>query len=164
MFIQLLLPGSACRKNRLQKHSGQMSTRRGTSSKETCIKGCSMGVNRWLALSQAAKNKHTVENTNKGISSVLTLVHPQRRIWFFFFRPVALQNEEVIRVPQRLEVKQLPTPAARMSEEWVCCMGRYSLLQLPAAKIKSRIRAEGNLPFILLYFFFFFFLPLQISC
>lgn len=76
MFIQLLLPGSECRKNRLQKHSGQMSTQHCTSSKETRIKGCSKGVNRWLALSQAAKNKHTVENANKDISSVLTHVHP----------------------------------------------------------------------------------------
>lgn len=63
-------------------------------------------------------------------------------------------------------MKQLPTQAARMeacmSEERVCCRGRYSLLQLPAAKIKSRIRVEGNLPFILMGFFFF--LLLQISC
>lgn len=80
MFIQLLLPGSECRKNRLQKHSGQMSTRRCTSSNETRIKGCGKGVNRWLALSQAPKNKHTVENTNKGVSSALTLIRPQRRI------------------------------------------------------------------------------------
>lgn len=80
MFVQLPLPGSKRRKNRLQKHSGQMSTPRCTSSRETRIKGCGKGVNRWLALSRAAKNKHAVENTNKGVSSALTLVRPQRRI------------------------------------------------------------------------------------
>lgn len=64
-------------KNRLQKHSGQMSTQRHTSSKETHIKRRSKSVNRRLALSESAKNKQTFEFTNRGISSVSTLAQPQ---------------------------------------------------------------------------------------
>lgn len=60
-------------KNRLQRHSGQMSTQHRTSSKETHIKCCSKSVNRRLPLSESAKNKQTFEFTNRGISSVLTL-------------------------------------------------------------------------------------------
>lgn len=63
-------------KNRLQKHSGQMSTQHRTSSEETHIKRRSKGVNRRLALSESAKNKQTFEFTNRGISSVLTLAQP----------------------------------------------------------------------------------------
>lgn len=70
-------------KNRLWKHSGQMSTQRRTSSKETHIKRNSESVNRQLALSESAKNKQTFEFTNRGISSALTLVRLQWRIQRF---------------------------------------------------------------------------------
>lgn len=79
VFIQL----EQEEKNRLQKHSGQMSTQRRTSSKETHIKRSSKSVNRRLALSESAKNKQTFEFTNRGISSLLTLVRLQWRISFF---------------------------------------------------------------------------------
>lgn len=59
MFIQLPAHRRRGEKNRLQKHSGQMSTRRRASSKETHIRRGGESASRQLALSESTKNKQT---------------------------------------------------------------------------------------------------------
>lgn len=132
-----------------------------TPHKETHIKRSSKSVNRQLALSESAKNKQTFEFTNRGISSLLTLVRLQWRISFFvgvFFLPCstlkwgvassqrcsmssdmccrALQHLSLETAPQMIEMEQLPihqaAPRKRcVTGERVCCRSKRFITKAP---------------------------------
>lgn len=108
-------------KNRLQKHSGQMSTQHRTSSEETHIKRRGEGANRRLALSESAQNKQTFEFTNRGISSALTLAQPPVEDALWRFEKWGAETSP----PRMVEKKQLAAHRAALvkpcvTEEQVC--------------------------------------------